>query len=173
MRQSITVRRSRPEDASAIHLIRAHPYVRRYQPIETRSVDELARTLAERGNRVLTRRQAGKLQWTVLVKGDVAGWVSVSVVSRNHHVGAVGYSLHPRFWGDGIATHVLRDVTKVAMERDGLALDRLEAVAAVENIASRRVLEKSGFAFEGIARGYLIIADRRVDHARYARLREE
>ncbi len=167
------MRRSRPEDAYAILFIRAHPNVRRYQPIETPSVDELVRTLEERGNRPLTRRQAGKLQWTVLVEGDVAGWVSVSIVSRDHHVGAIGYSLHPRFWGNGIATHALRAVTLVVMDPSGLALDRLEAVAAAEHIASRRVLEKSGFTFEGIARGYLIIANRRVDHARYARLREE
>jgi [ribosomal protein S5]-alanine N-acetyltransferase len=173
MSQSITVRRARSEDANATHRIRAHPAVCLYQPIQTRSVDELVRKLEERGTRPLTRRQAGKLQWTVLVEGDVAGWASVSIISRDHHVGAIGYSLHPRFWGNGIATHALRNVTQVATNPSGLALDRLEAVVAAENIASRRVLEKSGFAFEGIARGYLIIANRRVDHARYAWLREE
>lgn len=173
MRRAITLRRSRPQDACAIHLIRVHPDVRRYQPIESRSVEELARMLEERGGSPLTRSQTGKLQWTVLVEGEIAGWVSVSVVSRDHHVGAAGYSLHPRFWGQGAATHALRDVAEVAMDPRGLALDRLEAVAATENFASRRVLEKSGFAFEGIARGYLIIGNQRVDHARYARLRRE
>jgi ribosomal-protein-alanine N-acetyltransferase len=49
----------------------------------------------------------------------------------------------------------------------------VEAVEAVGNAASRRVLEKTGFRCEGIARGLLVIGGERVDHARYAVLRPE
>jgi [ribosomal protein S5]-alanine N-acetyltransferase len=173
MRRAITVRRPRPQDACTIRIIRVHPDVCRYQPIETRSVEELARMLERRGGSPLAGSQSGKLQWTVLVEGEIAGWVSVSIVSRDHHVGSTGDSLHPRFWGHGSATQALRDGAEVVMDPDGLSLERLEAVAATENLASRRVLEKTGFAYEGIARRYLIIGNRRIDHVRYARLRGE
>ncbi|MDP9362932.1 MAG: GNAT family N-acetyltransferase, partial [Chloroflexota bacterium] len=52
-------------------------------------------------------------------------------------------------------------------------LGRLEAVAAVGNAASRRVLEKADFRAEGVARGLLVIGGKRVDHVRYGLLRDE
>jgi RimJ/RimL family protein N-acetyltransferase len=52
-------------------------------------------------------------------------------------------------------------------------LERLQAVAAVENVASRKVLENAGFALEGIQRQLLIIHGERVDHAMYALLRTD
>ncbi|HEV2129053.1 MAG TPA: GNAT family N-acetyltransferase [Thermomicrobiales bacterium] len=164
------LRRSQASDAPAIHRIRAHPVTRRYQPLEQRSVEDLRLILDERGHAEVTPWQNGKLEWTVVVNGDVAGWVTVSVTSRSHHIGTIGYSIAPRFQARGIATRAVRDVAATALDPSGLALERLEAVAAVENIASRRVLEKCGFAFEGIARSYLIISGARIDHARYARL---
>ena len=74
---------------------------------------------------------------------------------------------------DSPVGRIVAQVIPVAFDPAGLALERLEAVAAVENVASRRVLEKNGFRFEGIARGYLIIAGARVDHARYGLLRSD
>jgi RimJ/RimL family protein N-acetyltransferase len=61
----------------------------------------------------------------------------------------------------------VREAIRIAFGAGGLGLERIEAVAAVENVASRRVLEKSGFQFEGIRRGLLRIQGRRVDHACY------
>ena len=45
-----------------------------------------------------------------------------------------------------------------------LGLNRLEAACVPENEASRRLLERAGFAHEGLARGYLKIDGRWRDH---------
>lgn len=169
--ENLRLRRSRAEDASAIKAIRAHPLVRQFQPIEDRTLDELEHMLEERGSVPLTSNQSGKVQWTIVSDQTVAGWVSVSVISRTHHTGAIGYSVDPRFQGRGFATVALTEVVNITFAPDALGLERLEAVAAVENVASRRVLGKCGFRLEGIAAGYLIISGRRVDHARYGLLR--
>ncbi len=55
----------------------------------------------------------------------------------------------------------------------GLDLHRVEAACLDGNEASRRLLEKSGFRREGVARGYLCIAGRWQDHITYGLLRQD
>ncbi|OAY72116.1 putative N-acetyltransferase p20 [Ananas comosus] len=66
---------------------------------------------------------------------------------------SVGYRLAHAHWGCGIATAALRAAAAAAFA-EWLQLDRLEAVADVENLASQRVLEKAGFRREGVLRKY-------------------
>lgn len=169
----IEVRRSRVTDAEAILAIRRHPATRRYQPLDPGTLAEQRRALAERGSLPLASDAGGKRQWIVTIDGQVAGWVTLTITERWHHSASVGYALAPAFHGRGIMPAALARVIPIAFDPVGLAVERLEAVAAVENVASRRVLEKSGFRFEGIARGYLIIAGARIDHARYGLLRSD
>jgi ribosomal-protein-alanine N-acetyltransferase len=170
---SIEVRRSRVTDAEAILAIRKDPVTRRYQPLDPGTLAEQRRALAERGSLPLARDVDGKRQWIVTVDGQVAGWITLTIAERWHHSASVGYSLAPAFHGRGIMPAALSRVIPIAFDPAGLALERLEAVAAVDNIASRRVLEKCGFRFEGIARGLLVVAGERVDHARYGLLRSD
>ena len=52
-----------------------------------------------------------------------------------------------------------------------LDLSRIEAACLPENAASRGVLEKCGFKYEGVAQSYLQIAGRWRNHVLYANLR--
>jgi ribosomal-protein-alanine N-acetyltransferase len=52
-----------------------------------------------------------------------------------------------------------------------LDLSRVEAACLPENAASRGVLEKTGFKYEGVAQSYLQIAGRWRNHVLYANLR--
>lgn len=54
---------------------------------------------------------------------------------------------------------------------DMLDLSRVEAACLPENKASRGVLEKSGFKYEGVAQSYLQINGRWRNHVLYANLR--
>jgi ribosomal-protein-alanine N-acetyltransferase len=76
------------------------------------------------------------------------------------------------FRGQGVATAALIQLVSLAFARDGLDLARLEAIAAVDNHASRRVLRKAGFHEEGIAKHLLVIDGIRVDHVRSGLVRE-
>ena len=52
-----------------------------------------------------------------------------------------------------------------------LDLSRIEAACLPENAASRGLLEKSGFKYEGVAQSYLQIAGRWRTHVLYSALR--
>ncbi len=54
-----------------------------------------------------------------------------------------------------------------------LDLSRVEAACLPENVASRRVLEKAGFKYEGVAQSYLQIGGRWRNHVLYANLRPD
>jgi [ribosomal protein S5]-alanine N-acetyltransferase len=54
-----------------------------------------------------------------------------------------------------------------------LDLSRIEAACLPENTASRGVLEKCGFKYEGVAQSYLQIAGRWRNHVLYACLRSD
>ncbi len=133
----------------------------------------MAQMLDERGTAPLTPAQSGKLQWTVCQSDIPIGWVTIAITSRPHHTAAIGYTIHPDSTGQGYATRSLRELVDTAFDPAQLALERLEAVASVDNIASHRVLEKCGFRREGIATRLLIISGQRIDHARYELLRDD
>ena len=54
-----------------------------------------------------------------------------------------------------------------------LDLSRIEAACLPENVASRALLERAGFRYEGVAEGYLQIDGRWRDHVLYANLRSD
>ena len=54
-----------------------------------------------------------------------------------------------------------------------LDLSRLEAACLPENAASRGLLERCGFKYEGVAQSYLQIAGRWRTHVLYAALRDD
>jgi ribosomal-protein-alanine N-acetyltransferase len=88
----------------------------------------------------------------------------------------LGYVLARRCWGRGLMTEALVEVSRASF---GLAprLHRLWAVCDVENAASARVLEKAGYAFEGVLRAWALApnldAERPRDCRCYARLRDD
>ena len=53
------------------------------------------------------------------------------------------------------------------------SLERVEARCAVDNEASQRVLEKVGFAREGLLRSYFRLHGKRVDNHLYAMLKTD
>jgi len=81
---------------------------------------------------------------------------------------SVGYYLATFACGNGIMTAALRTLTRTAIER--LGVYRIELVAALGNMESRRVAERAGFVFEGIARARVIVHGKLHDAAVYARV---
>jgi len=58
----------------------------------------------------------------------------------------LGYGLHTRYWGRGLATEVAKELLRLG--RTKLARQTLVAVTRPENLGSQRVLVKTGLAVE-------------------------
>jgi RimJ/RimL family protein N-acetyltransferase len=66
----------------------------------------------------------------------------------------MGYVLARRHWGRGYATEATRALIEWAFQQSSIY--RVYATTDVENIASRRVLEKVGMQREGTLRKYIV-----------------
>ena len=82
----------------------------------------------------------------------------------------LGYWVDREHNGRGLATAATAEMLCRAF--DDLGLHRVEAGALPHNLASRRVLERTGFVAYGLAPRYLHIAGRWQDHVLYQCLNE-
>ncbi|MGL4236781.1 GNAT family N-acetyltransferase [Tabrizicola sp.] len=83
--------------------------------------------------------------------------------------GTFGYWIGQPFARQGYMREAILALTHHAFTR--MDLSRLEAACLPENVASRGVLEKCGFKYEGVAQSYLQINGRWRNHVLYANLR--
>jgi len=99
-----------------------------------------------------------------ILDGDrIAGTVALSNIVRGPLQSAnLGYWVAERANGKGLATKAVGELVPIAFGE--LGLHRLEAGTLVDNLGSRRVLEKNGFEEIGVARGYLRIGGAWRDH---------
>ena len=82
---------------------------------------------------------------------------------------SLGYWIGAPFARQGYMREAIGGVVTHAFTT--MDLSRIEAACLPENAASRGVLEKSGFKYEGVAQSYLQIAGRWRNHVLYANLR--
>ncbi len=120
----------------------------------------LADTLAPRGDWRLA----------IEVDGRLAGSIGFRRGEDVHrHSAEVGYWLGEPYWGRGILADALCVATPAAMQ--AFALYRVHAGVYSGNPASRRVLEKAGYAFEGTHAAAVFKRGRLYDIHVYARVR--
>ena len=85
--------------------------------------------------------------------------------------GTIGYWIGAPFVRQGYMREAIDALVRHAFVVMGLS--RIEAACLPENAASRRVLETSGFKYEGVAQSYLQINGRWRNHVLYANLRND
>lgn len=83
--------------------------------------------------------------------------------------GTLGYWTGEAFARQGYMREAIETVVHYAFTH--LELSRMEAACLPENAASRGLLERSGFKYEGVAQSYLQIDGRWRTHVLYAALR--
>lgn len=110
--------------------------------------------------------------WALEIDGNAVGGVSVHPGADVHrHSAELGYWLGQRHWGRGIMTTVVRAFAPRAME--AFHLYRLYATVYENNPASARVLEKAGFAREGVQKSAVVKRGELMDLYVYALVRRE
>jgi RimJ/RimL family protein N-acetyltransferase len=90
--------------------------------------------------------------WKIVDKtsGEKIGVVAYYFHKHEHKKAEVGFWLFPQYWKKGIATEVLTAVVDYCHQQKDI--HRLEAFVEEGNVASKKVLEKVGFVYEGTMR---------------------
>ena len=102
---------------------------------------------------------------------EFLGGVGLNQPNDNHKFYNLGYWIRVSKHNKGTASAATRVLAKTAFE--DLPINRVEILAAVENIPSQKAAEKAGAIREGILRKRLIIGDRIHDAALFSFIRED
>ena len=167
----VSLRPAVARDADLLWRWRGEWTVRRHQPLHELSVAQLRADVASQRMADLYRGRGEKFQWIVNANGEPAGWITLVVSNWEHGLAEVGYALATEHQGGGVMTLGLGQLLKVLFQHT--EIERLEARCALGNLASRRVLEKNGFRYEGLLRGYFKLRGARVDNLLFAHLRRD
>lgn len=119
----------------------------------------------------LVESQPTPLDFAIEVDGCAVGGIGFAPQSGMFsHTAEFGYWLGEAYWGRGIASEAVASMAGHGL--DALGFARLEAGVFAWNPASMRVLEKAGFAKEGVLRRSVFKDGQLIDRVIYARLRE-
>lgn len=135
------------QDIKAIAEIECHDKVREWLIIRVETNVEREYLAYRRFFRNLPKNRRAEI--LVAKNGDrVAGFLGLwRYGGYMDHVAAVGVSVHPDFWGKGIAKRLMKLAIKLA-KKSGIV--RLEIETRSDNYAMRHVAEKAGFKLEKI-----------------------
>ncbi|SCF30738.1 Protein N-acetyltransferase, RimJ/RimL family [Micromonospora marina] len=147
------------DDTAAVHRWACLPEACRYQVWGPNTYEQTQAYVREA---VAARPE--RLVFGVLVDGELVG--SAELRLRGRSTGEIAYVVHPRRWGQGIATAAARELVRMGFEDHGR--HRVFATCDPRNVASAAVLLKIGMRYEGRMRGTAFVRDGWRDSDLYA-----
>ncbi len=103
--------------------------------------------------------------------GKMIGTCGFTSFNFESNSAEIGYVLNNEYWDQGLATEAVARVIRFGFRR--LDLNRIEARYMTGNEKSRKVMEKNGMTFEGIARESMFVKGKYVSIGVCSILREE
>lgn len=167
----LRLRQIRPDDAEAFFPIFADEEAMKYYGHEPHKSIEDTRALIKQIQEGYEQRRA--LRWGITLKDDdtIIGSCSFHHFHSNYLVVETGYDLNPSFWGKGIMTEAESAVLTYGFTE--LGLHRIEAIIDIENAASKGLLLKLGFTYEGNLRQRYYFRGRFEDEHYFGLLKDE
>ncbi|MFM2118684.1 MAG: GCN5-like N-acetyltransferase [Pseudomonadota bacterium] len=155
-----------PEDAEPWFAYAGDAEYMRFTSSTTQSVDEVRALIA----RCSTGEPAAPFGFAVCLPGslDFIGYVGFHTVSPLNLTAEVSYDVAPALAGRGIAAAACRAAVRWGFAVRGL--QRIQVTVLPENLASRRVIAKLGFRFEGRLRHFRRVRGEPRDYELYARI---
>jgi RimJ/RimL family protein N-acetyltransferase len=166
----LIARRFDPRDLEVFVAMRADPQVALYQNWSEYSLEDGRTRLAE-----VALKNPGEPGWFQIAlehreTGQFIGDCGLRILESNERLAQIGYTIVRSHWGQGYATEAVKALTAYAFA--SFPIHRITASVDPRNVASCRVLEKSGYAKEAHFRQSEWFKGDWADDAIYARLRD-
>lgn len=141
--QRLLIRDFIKEDLEAVHKYASQEDILIYEPWGPNTEEQTRKFITRSINEANeSPRTFFELAITLKNDGQLIGGCSIRINSKNRKLINIGYIVNPAFWNRGIATETVVALIKFALEN--LGTEKIQASADEYNIASQRVLEKSG-----------------------------
>ncbi len=143
----LTLRRPRLDDISPVHRYAVDPRASRFLAwVPHHAMDD---TLLFLRGCIEAWQGEQRLPWVIEVGGDVVGMIEAKLQGRN---AGIGYVLSPDAWGHGYASEALGVISEALFRHSPVSA--IWALCVMENLASARVLERSGYRRERLIPKY-------------------
>jgi RimJ/RimL family protein N-acetyltransferase len=171
--QALTLRYPRPEDAAAIHaaVVESRTELSPWMPwchADYGRADTLMWIEAVAAG----RRNNTAHEFCIFdAGGHLLGSCGINGIQLDYRLANLGYWVRSSATGEGVATSASRQLVDWTFANT--PVHRLEIIAAVGNLKSRRVAEKLGAEREGILRHRLLTAEGFTDAVLYSIINEQ
>jgi len=112
------------------------------------------------------------IRWGISLKGydNIIGTIGFNNFTKQHRAN-IGFDLQVDFWNNGYLTEAIKCVTEFGFNK--LDINRIEAEVMNGNIASEKVLAKSGFKNEGVLRQWMYWNNKYYDMTMFSLLQSD
>ncbi len=139
-------------------------------PMDLKRGIDLAVTIVVEELKKISREVKNKKEIVLAIdiNKEVIGAVGLHDISKDHKA-EIGYWITKKYQGRGIASKAVKEVTNFGFHT--FKLKRITAHIFSENKASVRVVEKSGYKFEGVLKKYIRKNGKYYDALLYAKVK--
>jgi RimJ/RimL family protein N-acetyltransferase len=164
--QRLVLRPYRLDDWEHIHRYASVPAFSQYDVWGPNSVDDTKRFVAD-CIASLARDPVQRYELAAELKagGSVIGGCTLKRTATNPDEGGLGYAINPGFQRMGYATEAAVALIRFAFEDVGLSL--VYAECDTRNVASRRVMEKTGMKLAAVLKEHQVVKGIMTDSYRY------
>ena len=144
--ERLWLRQATQKDAEALFAVFADPKVTQFHDLNTfTQIDEAIGVIERRAKGFESGRG---IRWGIACKSDNNLIGSCGFTwDREANAAEVGYELASQFWRQGIMSEALRAILQYGFDK---GVEFVIAQIMLENVASRRLLEKLGFQSQGV-----------------------
>jgi ribosomal-protein-alanine N-acetyltransferase len=144
--ERLYLRRVAKEDVNEIFALRSNKETMKYIPRPLVKTEEDALAHIAMIDEKIENNEG--INWAITLKNDpkLIGLIGHYRIKPEHFRAEIGYMLLPEYHGKGIISEAIKETVKYGFEI--MKLHSIEAVIDPENLASEKVLQKSGFVKE-------------------------
>ena len=156
--ERLLLRETTLQDAEAFFAVFSDPSVTQFHALDTFTSIKEAMSTTGYAYGVIERRakrfeRGDAIRWGIARKQDNVLIGSCGFTwNRQEHTAEVGYELASTFWRQGIMTEALHTILQFGFKKMGLRF--VVAQVMLDNIASKKLLEKLGFHSQGVLKQY-------------------
>ena len=116
----------------------------------------------EVSNRLLTANMINREMFAITINDKLIGTISLynKPYRKYNRAKTLGFSLRSDYWNQGIMTEAVKLMIHYVFKKTDCLI--LEVAHHVDNLQSKRVIEKCGFSYDGRFNKYKVLYDGRV-----------
>ena len=169
--KQINLRKLKKSDASAIYRNAKDFDIVRYTTLPYPYKLKNAEIFIKSTHQKIQRNESFELGIESKETKEIIGMISLAKIDHHSKNAEIGYWLGKKYWGKKIMKEAVRLILNFGFKK--LKLVRIYAKVMHPNIASAKLLEKSGFKYEGRTRKAVLRKGRWMDDLRYSILSNE